>query len=475
MVELLKTILTPRVKTLLVVFLLTGVVLLTRQLTLPEPSVSLADLKPFSLAGFHRLLVLAPHCDDETLGSAGLILTAQRAGIQVQVVIATNGDGFLFATMQDFWKIYPRNADFIHMGEIRQQESLAALAVLGLHPDQVTFLSYPDRGTPSMWTDHWLVNNPYHSPYNGGMKSPYPITYNPQSVYAGADYLADLTSILETYKPDLIVYPNSQDVHPDHWGLNVFTRLALTLIQRKDPAYQPTELTYLVHRPDFPELKGLRLHESLTPPDMLYTLSPDWYRLDMTSADTALKGQAVQEYRSQLPLLRNLMESFVRVNELFTPVTDANLATTVHGDPLNPPSWMDALGLPIVPVQLDPIADFATRRFLPAGDLTAVYAARDEQGNLLVCTQVQGDTIPEITYILRLKALTDNGIIVFQARTGHTPTGWVSLHRSDVYACATVSLSDLGNPWAIFVGAVTESAGRIEDETGWQMINIKRP
>ena len=73
MVELLKTILTPRVKTLLVVFLLTGVVLLSRQLTLPEPSVSLADLKPFSLAGFHRLLVLAPHCDDETLGSAGLI------------------------------------------------------------------------------------------------------------------------------------------------------------------------------------------------------------------------------------------------------------------------------------------------------------------------------------------------------------------------------------------------------------------
>ena len=475
MVELLKILQAPWVKVVLLVILLAAMVSLTRQLTLPDPGVSVSDLKPFPLDGYHRLLILAPHCDDETLGSAGLILAAQRAGIQVRVVIATNGDGFLFATIQDFRKIYPKPSDFIHMGEIRQQESLKALSTLGVKPDQVTFLSFPDRGTPALWNDHLSVANPFRSPYSGDTRSPYPITFNPQSVYAGVDYLADLTSIMESYRPDLIVYPSPQDVHPDHWGLNVFTRLALTLINHKDPSYKPTELTYLVHRPDYPEIRGLKPQASLTPPAVLYSIFPDWYRLDLTPSDTSIKGQAVQAYQSQLPLLRNLMESFVRANEAFAPVTNAILPVAAQAEPNNPASWMDASGQPVSPVQRDPVADYATRSFIPAGDLTAVYAARDLQDNLMVCAQVREGTIPEITYVLRLKALTANGINVLQARTGQTPDGWVILHRSGVYACLTVSMADLGNPWAVFVGAATVGGGRIEDETGWQMVMINKP
>jgi LmbE family N-acetylglucosaminyl deacetylase len=464
-----------RGKLVLIIFILVVVTYLTFQMTLPEIDVAVTDLKLFSLNGYNRLLILAPHCDDETLGSAGLILAAQKAGIQVKVVIATNGDGFLFATMQDFQKIYPTHADFINMGEIRQQESLAALAVLGVKPDQVSFLSYPDRGTPALWNENWDATNPFRSPYSGDTQSPYAITFNPKSVYSGADFLADVTSILNTYQPDLIVYPHSQDVHPDHWGLNGFTRLALTLIHHSYPSFKPTELTYLVHRPDYPEIRGLKPNESLTPPSVLYAISPDWYRLDLTSADTAQKGKAVQAYKSQLPLLRGLMESFVRANETFSPVENAVLETAVQGDPYNPASWLNASGQPIVPVQRDPVADYATRSILPAGDLTAVYAAQVTNGNLAVCAQVRENTIPEITYFLRLKALTDTGIVAYQARTGETSSSWVPLHRSGVYTCATVSLSNLGNPWAIFLGAVTEGAGRIEDESGWQMILIRNP
>ena len=291
MVESLKEIFINWWKVMLIVLTLAAVIFVTRQMTIPDSSVSVAALKPFSLTGYHRLLVLAPHCDDETLGSAGMILAARRAGMQVQVVIATNGDGYLFATIQDFRKIYPRPADFIRFGEMRQQESLAALAILGVQKDQVTFLSYPDRGTPALWNDNWTANNPYRSPYSGDSKSPYPLTYNTSSVYAGADYLADLTTIIDNYRPDLIVYPDSQDVHPDHWGLNVFTRLAITEIRHHDYSYNPTELTYLVHRPDFPEIRGLKPQDSLTPPPALYTLSPDWYRLDLVPADESLKNR----------------------------------------------------------------------------------------------------------------------------------------------------------------------------------------
>ena len=474
MVEFLRKISARWGRVVLIVLFLAAFVLLTRQLTLPDTSVAVADLKPFPLDGYHRLLILAPHCDDETLSSAGLILAAQRAGIDVRVVIATNGDGFLFATMQDFRKIYPTHSDFIHFGELRQQESLAALAVLGVKPDQVTFLSYPDRGSPALWNDNWTVANPWRSPYSGDTKSPYPITYNPDSVYAGADYLADLTSLLESYRPDLVVYPNPEDVHPDHWGLNVFTRLALTLIRHNDPSYKPAELTYLVHRPDFPEIKGLKPQQSLTPPAIIYALSPHWYRLDLTPADTSLKSLAVQAYRTQLPLLHGLMDSFVRLNEIFAPVSYAHLATSAQGDPYNPSTWMDASGQPVAPVQLDPVADYTTRSLLPAGDLTAVYAARDKLGNLLICAQVRENAVPEITYLLRMKALTDHGIIPYQARTGELPNGWTPLRRSGVFTCAKISLADLGNPWAVFVGATTEGGGRIEDETGWQMVFINR-
>jgi hypothetical protein len=233
-------------------------------------------------------------------------------------------------------------------------------------------------------------------------------------------------------------------------------------------------LTYLVHRPDFPEIKGLKPKESLAPPAILYALFPDWYRLDLTSTDITLKGQAVQAYRSQLPLLHNLMESFVRANETFAPVSFADLATVVKGEPYNPSTWMDASGQPVAPVQLDPVGDYTTRSIVRGGDLTAVYAARDMQDNLLVCAQVRGEIIPEISFFLRLKALTNDGIVTYQARTGATQTGWYPVHRSGVFACATVSLAGLGNPWAVFVGATTEGGGRIEDETGWQMVYINR-
>jgi LmbE family N-acetylglucosaminyl deacetylase len=395
--------------------------------------------------------------------------------MQVRVVIATNGDGYLFATMQDFRKIYPQPADFIHLGEIRQQESLKSLAILGVQPDQVIFLSYPDRGTPSLWNDNWFLTNPYRSPYSQDTKSPYLRTYDPQSVYAGADYLADISSILESYRPDLVVYPHPQDVHPDHWGLNVFARLAITLIHHNDPSYQPTELTYLVHRPDFPEIKGLKPQAGLTPPAIIYSLSPNWYRMDLTPAEITLKGQAVQAYRSQLPLLRNLLESFVRANETFSAVHDATLATVTQGELYNPATWVDSSGHQVDPVQRDPAGDYTTRSFVPAGDLTVVYASRDMQGNLQVCAQMRENTIPEITYILRLKALTDNGIVAYQARTGSTQTGWYTIHRSGVHACITTTLVSLGNPWAVYVGATTEAGGRIEDESAWQMVYISRP
>jgi hypothetical protein len=93
---------------LLVVFVasLFGAVLLT-----PESrSPILFDIPEISLVGYQRLMIFAPHCDDEILGSAGLIQKAHQLGIDVRVVLETNGDGYLLPPWKNFGASTPAQA-----------------------------------------------------------------------------------------------------------------------------------------------------------------------------------------------------------------------------------------------------------------------------------------------------------------------------------------------------------------------------
>ena len=431
------------------------------------------DLYPLSLQGHQRLLVLAPHCDDETLGAGGVIQAALQAGMQVRVVIATNGDGFLFATLEEFRRLYPRHQDFIRMGNLRQQESLSALKVLGVSAEQVTFLGYPDRGTPALWDNNWSNKYPYRSVYSGLDRSPYPVTYDTNAVYAGEDFLADLLSILRSYQPDFILYPHPDDLHPDHWGLSAFTRLAVILYQHESPRYRPDTYAYLVHRPDFPIPKGLKPGASLLPPPMLFDLDPNWYRFDLSQEEITLKGEAVKQYKSQLPLLHGLLDSFIRTDEPFDQPQAAQLADLSSGDPHNPDTWRGASGEIIPPVQLDPVGDFFTRKLAPAADLIALYIARQADGSLLICSEMQNHVRPTLVYTLRIKAIGSNGIIDYAARNRSLHPGWKLALLAGKYVCAQVSLADLGNPWLVFAGANSEEAGMaILDQIAWQAIYV---
>src|SRR5512135_927013 len=101
----------------------------------------LENLPILSLQGVHSLLVVAPHPDDESLGPAGLIQQAIANGVDVNVVVVTNGDGQEIAPPALGMGI-PKTADFIAIGERRQQESLAALEKLGLIASHTFYLSY---------------------------------------------------------------------------------------------------------------------------------------------------------------------------------------------------------------------------------------------------------------------------------------------------------------------------------------------
>jgi len=439
-----------------------------------EASQVQPDIRPLSLAGYQRLLVLAPHSDDETLGAAGLMLAAQRQGMDVRVVIETNGDGSLSATMNDLRRVYPRHQDFVRMGNMRQQESLNALNLLGVPSEHVYFLGYPDRGTPALWNTHWSATNPYVSRYSGDMRSPYPITYNPNSIYAGEDLLVDLRSIIEDYQPDLVVFPSPNDVHPDHWGLSAFTRLALAMEENAHPDYRPTALAYLVHRPDFPEPIGLLPAERLQPPDAIYNYTKgDWVTFELSQAEVDQKQKAVLAYRSQLPFLRNLLESFVRQDELFQRVQPSPLPQLATGDLPDPATWRDTNGQPLAPVQSDPVKDLIVRDIVPGADLLALYATQTSDHGLEICAQTRGKTEMALIYNIAWKAVSSQGIVQHVASNHMLQPGWKHLELVGNSACAKFDPVELGDARLLFLGAnVRELGTGILDQVAWQAVTV---
>jgi LmbE family N-acetylglucosaminyl deacetylase len=80
-------------------------------------------------------LVAAPHHDDETFGCGGLIALKRQAGVDVQVVFVTDGS----QSHRDHQSL--RTADIVAG---RQQEAIAACAILGVSADDLHFLNGAD-------------------------------------------------------------------------------------------------------------------------------------------------------------------------------------------------------------------------------------------------------------------------------------------------------------------------------------------
>lgn len=130
-------------------------------MTMPEAEA--IPFEPQDLRG-ERLLVLAPHPDDEVIGCGGLVALHLREGRKVHVAVATDG-----AQAGDAAQ--------------RESESRAALALLG--DVSIEFLRFPDRKL------------------------------------SGQRELNDrMAAILREWKPDLIAVPSPLEIHPDHIALS---------------------------------------------------------------------------------------------------------------------------------------------------------------------------------------------------------------------------------------------------------------
>lgn len=304
-----------------------------------------------------KLLVVAPHCDDETIGCAGIIHDVIQSGGQVSVVIMTNGDGFTFATEKQFHRLFLTSTDYINSGYVRQKESLHALQLLGVPEEQVLFLGYPDRGLNAIWTDYWDIDNPYASRFTGRDHSPYSNSYQPNAAYSGQVVVSNLEKILTDFQPSLILLPHPRDEHHDHSATWAFVVAAMAQSNYGGTFDWPKMYTYLVHRGDFPIPHGYKPQSSLLPPRPLSNISR-WYTYRLNTDIKELKERSIKEYASQIrvPIMSNLLHSFIRNNELFEKVKIPKIEQAAPDLDLGKlDAWLDREPVFINPVGVNPL------------------------------------------------------------------------------------------------------------------------
>ena len=102
---------------------------------------------PLTLSPDDRIMILAPHPDDEVIATGGIIQQALKQGLPIHVVFFTYGDNneWAFAVYRRHPLLMPKAMQ--GMGLIRHDEAIRADGVLGLSTTNLTFLGYPDFGT----------------------------------------------------------------------------------------------------------------------------------------------------------------------------------------------------------------------------------------------------------------------------------------------------------------------------------------
>ncbi len=129
------------------------------------------DLVPFSLSmpPGERVIVLAPHPDDETFGMGGTLRLLSSMGKKVKVVVLTGGE-----------KADGKTTDSREYSSVRKREALKAFKVLGVKDYE--FLGFPDRE----------------------------ISSNIKEV------MEALNAMISEFDPDVIYSPSIIELNPDH-------------------------------------------------------------------------------------------------------------------------------------------------------------------------------------------------------------------------------------------------------------------
>jgi LmbE family N-acetylglucosaminyl deacetylase len=276
-----------------------------------------------------RLLVVAPHPDDETIATGGLIQRVLENGGEVHIVLVTAGDGFVEAVAHETLAPQPRPSAFIAYGEKRLREARAAVRVLAPDHVRLEVLGFPDGGLDGLLQAHWWRSRPERSRTTFATDPPYDDqALEPDVLYDGDDLRRELERVIAESQPTIVAFPDPLDRHPDHRATGLFTLLALAdwlSHQHGDHGERATPelLAYLVHDPAWPpgwDATGVQPRSSapLELPVGAEHHHGTRVALVLTDEELATKEDALARYPTQLDAIGALLTAFLRGTEPFT-------------------------------------------------------------------------------------------------------------------------------------------------------------
>jgi LmbE family N-acetylglucosaminyl deacetylase len=254
-----------------------------------------------------RVLIVAPHIDDEAIGAAGYAFDALANGAEVYVVFLTAGDCNRFSARILHKTLEPTAANYLSVGRTRIAEAHQAMKMLGVPDDHYFVLGYPDRGLKTLLEDRRATIRARGTKEHA---VPYEDAMSPGSVYRFDSLMNDIERVISIAQPTTVIAPVAFDEHPDHAAAAIFTELAL-----EEMHLDPHRLGYLVHSGHI-ATKLVRMPErALLPPARMRAYR--WATYPLSPTVQKQKDALLQTYKSQRPYISLLRNAFVRTNELF--------------------------------------------------------------------------------------------------------------------------------------------------------------
>lgn len=202
-----------------------------------------------------RVLVLAPHPDDEINVAGNMILTLAAAKAEIFVAYSTNGD-------------------FDVSAEVRAQEAVDALKILGVPRERIIFLGYGDtfngKGNPHIFS----ATTPTQSP--AGHVETYAAegfvdyatkTFGRPGSYTRQNFKRDLKSLLLELRAN-IIFCVDFDSHADHRALSILFEEVMGEILSERSDYRPEVYKKLAYATAFtaaPDFYAANLRATLKP------------------------------------------------------------------------------------------------------------------------------------------------------------------------------------------------------------------
>jgi LmbE family N-acetylglucosaminyl deacetylase len=232
----------------------------------------------------YDIIVFGPHPDDEALGCANVVSRALGKKKKVKVTVVANGESSVDGT-EWFYGHPPEQEDFKNIGRVRQEESIAAMKVLGLPREDVIFLGYPNDGLLEiMSSDEYTLENPYRSGFTGFDKVTYENSYSMGAPFCKESILKDVGNILSDYSPDEVYVTHPQDSHEDHKACG---RLVYDVSKELDTSIK---------------VRGYLISPSKTPSEkqlMVYKSTGQLKEIHLNESEKEMKKRCIEQYKSQ--------------------------------------------------------------------------------------------------------------------------------------------------------------------------------